>query len=120
MREIKFRCWDKLGKKMMMDIHECYDWEMMPFKTAEDDSSVLMQFTGLPDKNGVDVFEGDIVEIYSKVGKTKTIGEVVYESKVSAFMVDDTTFKQYLPLTQEDCIEVVGNIYENKELLNEI
>jgi len=133
MRLPKFRVWDKKLLRFMGDgevtfsdygdthltvtpnsieyindsTHNYYDSERWE----------IIQFTGLLDKNGVEIYEGFIVEITSKVAHTTTKGGVYYDDRVCAFMVDDAIFEQYLPITMEDAIEVIGNIYENGDLL---
>ena len=78
---------------------------------------IRCQYTGLNDKNGTPIYEGDIVDIHSKIAHTKTIGGIFYEEKVCAFIVDDSAFRQHIPMTATDEIEVIGNIYESPELL---
>lgn len=124
MREIKFRAWDVLGKKM---IHEV--WEI-GFGLTEDSESwlvgddqqiknfKLMQYTGLKDRNGVDIYEGDVLSgvdmhnlevIKIKYGwGTKFIDDG--QTNIDPF--DDALFEDF------DC-EVIGNIYQNPDLLKE-
>lgn len=123
-REIKFRVWDKLLQEMnyidLCDLAEgddyWYDgetsvWEAMNDATNEQSRYVIQQYTGLKDKNGKEVYEGDIFHL----GNQNITYTVVYF---------DTAFRgkqngassSYVGLEGwKDCIEVIGNIYEREE-----
>ncbi|MEI3390174.1 MAG: YopX family protein [Clostridia bacterium] len=150
MRDIKFRVWDKEYEKMTYFNDEDYEYKP-PFVFRLDqvlkkdsnyddyedfeyndvtDSVEVMQYTGLKDKNGKEIYEGDIIEFsYDMfVGNFDTFvakGKVVF--KEGAFYVEifenerTTKDEAYLLYSINlDTIEVIGNIHDNPELLEEI
>ena len=118
MRKVKFRAWDKTNKVMEYNVNvnqgtavkEGYQWYSIG-NTVYD--SKLMQYTGLLDKNGKEIYEGDIL-------KTRIGG---YEQE-SPYVVEDMR-KLYFELKRDDSYyriqetEVLGNIYDNPELYKE-
>lgn len=123
-REIEFRAWLKYKKEMVgvttIDFKKrCVFIDKPYFPKIPEfygtallfDQIELMQYTGLKDKNGVKIFEGDIVKTPTRKGKIQFIWSGWY------FHTDKDGFVELHDVT--DIIEVIGNIYENKELLNE-
>ena len=126
MREIKFRAWHKekkiMGEVLGIDIlHkeiffsnedvDCY--EHVDFKNIE-----LMQYTELKDKNNKEIYEGDIVKLRANHG----IGVVKYYDEWGAFIVEYIKPRPLAVLGMnyyKEDIEILGNIYENSELLGE-
>jgi hypothetical protein len=72
------------------------------------------QYTGLHDKNGREIYEGDIVEIHH--GYSIPSGVVYWNEDIAGFGVKNDLYHNYVEL--DTVKEVIGNIYENKELLN--
>lgn len=127
MREIKFRAWDKITKKMykVSSIHIEDEYVDLFEKTIYEgefkrkfSEIVLMQYTGLIDKNGVEIYEGDIVFYNSHVNLTFYIS---YEHAV--FYAHHTLGRKYMTpipigtLCLSGKIEVIGNKFDNPELL---
>ena len=128
MRKIKFRAWDKEDKKMYIVYRiDFYDVpsdsitlmlsKEIPVGTemVHEERSLkktkLMQYTGLKDKNGKEIYEKDLVK------QGGWIGEVVWSNGWGGWVTGTGHFDD--SGVAEHCrqFEVVGNIYENKELL---
>ena len=127
----KFRIWDKFCETWLTDFAINQDGEINRFFNNEEALKrrfVLMQSTGLKDKNGKLIYEGDLVR-YAEYEIEEIEPEWEYTEIVWGGNHHYPTFD--LKIHEFDCnglsyifnegwtIEVVGNIYENKELLNE-
>jgi len=116
-REIKFRTWDGYAKRMA--VQGTPYLETLSFFISHYGDNDLMQYTGLKDMNGLEIFEGDLVTLPFKSSGGMVL-EVIYESREASFEcvnVLDRSVRRFFnnPLTAST---VIGNIYENKELLN--
>lgn len=126
MRQLKFRIWNgfQFVTKSEVYIKACngslWDYDDGNLWSA---SAKIQQFTGLLDKNGVEIYEGDIVTYTSNNGKDYK-AEIVFSPTLAAFVLDtsgrhllDDKYGDYYELHKDHSYEVVGNIFENNELL---
>jgi len=114
MREIRFRAWDRDKKRMLPSwgIFKTY------FGDMDIDSYIVMQYTGLKDKNGKEICEGDICESHQYEYWQRGIVTWINNS-VSFMLIQGNSFigiNDNDGLCNED-LEVIGNVYENPELL---
>lgn len=128
MREIKFRAWNKNLKKMYkigQITLEKGTWNYEPdnreyigMSIPYQPSFVLMQYTGLKDKNGKEIYEGDIVYIKGETELLDIKGKVEYSDIFAQYIITNTKNIAYETeaLGDYENIEVIGNEFDNPEL----
>lgn len=133
MREIKFRIFNKRNKNFnfnKIEIKPKIETNILDFTTSNDSEIIFHQFTGLTDKNNKEIYEGDILKIFTSLPYY-----VLIAFRNGAFNMYDIrenrVYTQHMAVLQTDCIqplsplipiyakcaEVVGNVFENPELL---
>jgi len=131
MREIKFRAWDKASKRMILP--EYSDWEdfmiepdgtvsssyesggYSPYRSKSRVDYEIMQYTGLKDKNGKEIYEGDLIKF-----DDTNIGFIDCEEWTEFFIhwISEPDCTDYArDFYRISRAEVIGNIHENPELL---
>lgn len=117
MREIKFRCWDVENKKML----KSHEFNYSFLQGVDFTYFIPMQFTGLLDKFGKEIYEGDIVKFGDNVIHENTHGKVIWSEKRVSFIYEfiDGQYKGKCTdmIDSWRTYEIIGNIYENPELL---
>jgi len=121
----KFRAWDKERKKFFtspkwvefqIDLYGVLSAKnFLPPHLKGEQQLTIMQYTGIKDSKGVEIFEGDVIEDTDYEG-IKITGSIVYI--LGAFYIDWNTYPH--SLLGIGTPTIVGNIYENKELLKEV
>ena len=133
-RELKFRAWCITTNQMLNSVgfHPNIIQKHDDYKDGEDgqytispefDNYKLMQFTGLKDKNGVDIYEGDIVNQFD----LNVRRPVIYINGSFGYYDSDSKFKEFVSFAQNhwyewnngqsNHIEIIGNIYQHPTLL---
>lgn len=136
MREIKFRAWDTRNKEMLevtdiawelndhgigavQDVSVFMPYEFGPIRRNIVKWFELMQFTGLHDKNGKEIYEGDIIHEYVEADVDGKVEVATDEKFAVEWYCQDLDCGWTLFPVSCDGYEVIGNIYENTELLKE-
>jgi len=123
-RVIKFRAWDKKDKVMLL-WHESPEWikDAIPFDMGDEwtEQCQLMQFTGLLDKQGREIYEGDVVKLAAHYE-----GDFRYPEHACKVVFDEGCFclinkkNEWFDLSQHILnteVEIIGNIHANPELI---
>lgn len=131
MQEIKYLCWDKRNQQMVkpskinfgddgsaltitvsVKSSEGYWYDLVHGESCE-----LLQYTGIKDKNKVDIYEGSIIKIFSKLSViTEMVDQIMYKPSQFTFGYSTQDLDTLLYIGNE--FEVIGNIYQNPELLS--
>lgn len=125
-RLIKFRAWDAKNKRMYYQGEP--DLETIhSFFHHHNENDELMQFTGLKDKDGKEIYEGDLIDTTDQTGNIASLGNPVYEIRFDGleFIVRGDIKTRQIGLKEFKIIcehagipfKIIGNIHENPELL---
>ena len=122
MRELKFRVWDK-QKEKMFEVMCLYSKDQVEYRDGlsvitlcrrDGDEFSIMQYTGIKDKNGKEIYEEDVVKIYNE--EMEFIGVVKYDDKYGIYMFDIINDEFNWSMIEVNMLnmelEVIGNIYE--------
>jgi len=120
-REIKFRAWDKRAKKWVKSFQLYFPKCELAGNFVSDEDIELIQYTGLKDRVGKEIYEGDVLAPMKNDYSPEYKGDWIMTFDRGTFLavsVDDR-FETWAPYWTEQQFEIIGNIYENPELLKE-
>ena len=112
MREIKFRAWDGERMKEVLTWGFNEGFISTPKTLGDENDFDIMQYTGLKDKNGVEIYEGDVVSVGDINYEIVYLAPTFYLRKKANYNINLETFST--PMVFK---EVIGNIHENPELI---
>lgn len=115
MRQIKFRAWyeNKMDYDPYGDEYMCEGTPINAIFKCPLDGQILMQFTGAKDKNGKEIYEGDIVRLLFRLEKVV----VKWDDEITGFEPFCDYDRDCAEYTRGTDVEIVGNIYESPDLL---
>ncbi len=138
MREIKFRVWDKKERKFRLPFEFAIDGDgvLVSFEgdywrnVTDKDRYEISFYTGLKDKNGKEIYEGDVIRLYRKNAfgeRGEIIGAVTYIADDLGYALTNCIVRQpdgktekwdrtFLYKDETQDLEIIGNVYENPEL----
>lgn len=109
MKEIKFRAWEKCfdddGENYYCMTNNIPHWAILGSDTSN--KYIVMQYIGFQDKNGIDIFEGDILEVAG--------GSKITVNELSEFLIYCGKYEEKHGVELFHSISVIGNIYEKSE-----
>lgn len=110
MKELKFRAWHSGEKEMIPNCNQGFEGDAFNWK-HQGQPIEIMQFINRKDKNGTEIYEGDIVSSVSGIPASGAIEWGCFGSP------EFGVTSPYININNPEAVEVIGNIYENKELL---
>lgn len=120
MREIKLRAWDKSENVMLDDVYT-FDikWDTLNDFFKDKDDLIFLQYTGLKDKNGREIYEGDLIRVFDPYMNypANGVAKVVFSHAYVGGWLAEADGKQMNIGTRTEFIEVIGSVHENPELL---